>query len=1181
MSDILKLEVKDESLSTIIKNNPFYIDIKGSVNICLIKCGQEIDKCNDINFSTMTNYGKILVLNPNTAKPSKCNIKLAFDTTNDNTGDNGMSQYIFKKAFVTVPSLHRLNGQIYDMETFLIFSSTQKNGNILYICLSILSSATSIVQNNDWKLLNFKLMDELFIKNNKVPDIYGTSSINGTPNPIDLNNFIPQEGFRNFYDYTHPDNTNVNIRVFQTPMSVSNEVISTLKSKLTPGTIYENFKSSISKAINPSDNLFFYFSQDLTNNYKSYAVNNDKNKEKFDADKISELIIEEQEKYETDQSLKKLETSKNSVIEEEETKDDFDEKDNKKVEKFNNDVTKMDNSFYINIIFSVCFVLLYNYINTYFITSFFTPKKGLSEDELKNFMSEINDIDISNLLSIKFGMNANLTILSLFTFIVIVLCISYISNISKYTNKKTLYWVIFSFIIIIIIISGNIIGYNFYYFANRLKLLYDDDFSQKEKYFFDTISDKIFNSKNINIGNILKYGLATAIPFLKSTDFSKFIVNENPLNNIKNNNEFNKNLIAQIGGNNNINVVPGQIINDNPNYTDENIIFKNKMKSNPVEDSTLNKLFGNINPITIYGFLYSNLPFIYDKFKNNKSWNYNLMYYIIFYIVVFFILLSLIIKLIYDNINSNLNNRSYIEIMNGVMLILFFMVYLPIYYISSIFVYLIFRADRKFLILFLMICMSCLIIFSIGLLVYNNNAYIVTSTVLLFIFIFLPILLYFNTTSSILNDIKSKLKGSSINGLSNSETTPFLVSSLFSGIGIGGIPGNPYLATIPVSSTNPLISTTDDSNIYITSEQRLREKLNQAEEKIHLLEQNLDLSRHSVILPNNNIDSNTFNKYALKQKLSETEEKLRLLEQSKDESSTILSISNNDIKSKTILELRTKLSDSNSKIIELKTLIDDFNMLNPNSVLDINLLRTKLKNEENKIIELTKYIEKINVKSINNQVLIAQYKEKISNCENKIIILNTLATKSETNKVKNNNIILELQNKIKDYENKIKLLEEKEKEGDKYIEIINNQKEELEQYKKRINILETKSNNNNKTINKLKQIIIEQKYNLDETKNKLSTLIHDYNIDHAKLEVTKLLLNKFEIYIDIIQNYLNISSKENLLQKLENFNRNGIIEELEKYNIQKDKINDIVTNLGNIHNSINKIINKIYDINTI
>ena len=93
MTDTLKLAVSDDKLSDIINNNPFYIDIKGSVNICLIRCGQDIENCNSVNFESMTNYGKILVLNPKDAN-SQCKIKLAFDTSNENINDNEVIEMI-------------------------------------------------------------------------------------------------------------------------------------------------------------------------------------------------------------------------------------------------------------------------------------------------------------------------------------------------------------------------------------------------------------------------------------------------------------------------------------------------------------------------------------------------------------------------------------------------------------------------------------------------------------------------------------------------------------------------------------------------------------------------------------------------------------------------------------------------------------------------------------------------------------------------------------------------------------------------------------------------------------------------------------------------------------------------------------------------------------------------------
>ena len=270
-TDILTFQVKDELLTPVLNGNPFYIDVVGSVNYCVTRCGQEIDECNSVSFDTMTNYGKILVLTPNkNTNNSKCNIKLAFDTENDTTDTNGTSSYEFVKAFITVPSLHKINGTIYDMETFLVFSSTQKNGQTLYVILCTVYIGTDTIP-NDWKLLNYKLMNELL---SDVPDIYATKGIKGKPNPVDLNTFIPTEGNRNFYDYTHPKNTMVNIRIFQSPMVVSNNVLTLLKSKLTTGDIYTNFQNAIKTSINPINGLYFFFSEDMTNRYKSFSVNN-------------------------------------------------------------------------------------------------------------------------------------------------------------------------------------------------------------------------------------------------------------------------------------------------------------------------------------------------------------------------------------------------------------------------------------------------------------------------------------------------------------------------------------------------------------------------------------------------------------------------------------------------------------------------------------------------------------------------------------------------------------------------------------------------------------------------------------------------------------------------------------------------------------------------------------------
>jgi len=626
MTDILKLQVNDESLSNIINNNPFYIDIKGSVNICLIRCGQDIENCNSVNFSSMTNYGKILVINPNDNK-SQCKIKLAFDTSNENN-DNGMGNYNFIKAFVTVPSLHRLNGEIYDMETFLVFSSVQKNGNILYVVLCTLNSGT-IDPPDDWKLLNYKLLDELFSKNNTVPDIHGTTAISGIPNPVDLNNFIPPEGLRSFYDYTNPNNSIVNIRVYQNPMAVSNDVLGILKKKLTPESIYTDFKSYISKSINPTENLFFYYSKDLTNDYKSYEANNTKEKSKIkDKSVIKENekkddILEEYEKENADETLKKLDINEND--------NDFktEEEDNtKNMEKFEDNNNTMHNYGVTLIIIIVCFIFFYIIIYTKsFILNLFVPRSGLSPDKLKNSIYEINNDIIRSILTARLGLNSNLVLQGIVTFFIVLLSIFYIINAF---DRNSIYNGIIAFLVFLLILIINFFRLVFRYYSGKLRMLYDDDYNQKENYFYDLIFNKIFKG-NDTYDIIFKYGLFSAFSF-KNLSFDKFILtNTTNTNNI------------QFGGNPIKEVVPG----DNDNNKGKN--NKNKEYQKKSETNYNESGFSGIN---IFKFISDNGEYILEKFNDNKEWISNYRFSILFHLMATIMLIYLF-NLLFNNIGDN------------------------------------------------------------------------------------------------------------------------------------------------------------------------------------------------------------------------------------------------------------------------------------------------------------------------------------------------------------------------------------------------------------------------------------------------------------------------------------------------------------------------------------------------
>jgi carbonic anhydrase len=267
MTDLLNIQVAgDTTLNTVLENKPFLINIEGSIQICMTLCGQTIEGCTQTELVTMKNSNSILILEPKPNTTQKCNIQLAFDS---NTESSTMGKYSLEKIFISTPSLHRINKMIYDMEAFLLYSSTQKDGTKLYVCMCSFFTGVDSIQPHDWRFTSYTLMNELFGNPDKIPTANQTLGIGAPPNPIDVSSFLPREGFRNFYEYTHPMNTKVNFRVFSSPLYVSKNVIQNIQNKLFTGTGYVNFKQMIQTSTNPNNGLFIFFSQDMTKSIDS------------------------------------------------------------------------------------------------------------------------------------------------------------------------------------------------------------------------------------------------------------------------------------------------------------------------------------------------------------------------------------------------------------------------------------------------------------------------------------------------------------------------------------------------------------------------------------------------------------------------------------------------------------------------------------------------------------------------------------------------------------------------------------------------------------------------------------------------------------------------------------------------------------------------------------------------
>jgi len=180
--------------------------------------------------------------------------------------------YTLQDIIITCPSLHRMyvNGSstIFDGEIYIVFKNTYNN-NITYKVLAILLTQTSsmslAVTNN---CLNaYKLFESLATGLPNKDEETTVSSIADW----DINDLLPSN--RWFYNYTHPNNTNVNWYVYKNPIYIPNTFKTnfiSIVSQVTSGgsiqtgtTAYNILYSTISKLQNPvtSDNSFVIFEQ--------------------------------------------------------------------------------------------------------------------------------------------------------------------------------------------------------------------------------------------------------------------------------------------------------------------------------------------------------------------------------------------------------------------------------------------------------------------------------------------------------------------------------------------------------------------------------------------------------------------------------------------------------------------------------------------------------------------------------------------------------------------------------------------------------------------------------------------------------------------------------------------------------------------------------------------------------
>ncbi len=298
MSDnnsILGISTQDSILNDIFKNDIQYTHITGNVNLCVNRCGQEIDDCEDIHFMNMVNNGKVMTLNPNPEKSGngKCMLKRAYD--DDSNDANGFTSYKFEKMFVMTPSFHKIDSVVYDAEFGFIFSRFDKYNKKKYMVLCVLvnnaldTRQETLNESND--LLFYKLTNELFGINEKVPALFSKKEINYPPNPILLSNFFPIIGQRSFYEYSYQQTNDVTYRIFQKPMVISSTALQNLREKLTPNKLFEQMKGALQSYENPKRGLLLFFKEDVQKKSETFE-NTSHNNSENNTENMNEKTIE-------------------------------------------------------------------------------------------------------------------------------------------------------------------------------------------------------------------------------------------------------------------------------------------------------------------------------------------------------------------------------------------------------------------------------------------------------------------------------------------------------------------------------------------------------------------------------------------------------------------------------------------------------------------------------------------------------------------------------------------------------------------------------------------------------------------------------------------------------------------------------------------------------------------------
>ena len=380
---------------------------------------------------------------------------------------------------------------------------------------------------------------------------------------------------------------------------------------------------------------------------------------------------------------------------------------------------------------------------------------------------------------------------------------------------------------------------------------------------------------------------------------------------------------------------------------------------------------------------------------------------------------------------------------------------------------------------------------------------------------------------------------------------------------------NPQLNTV---IDRDLLNNSDDKKDKKSENNNLQDKSDKIYKEYFVLKTKYEISKKNINKLNKKLKQKNYDISQMKKVLISNNQQIHFLSSLKDSNQKTLK-DNEDL----IKNLKTTITNLNSKIIEYKNKLSFLSQNNysiiksENESLKIHLNDSDktISTLKNSLLFLTQNLDSI----LNNSNCNENNEKIIYDCEQKIKLLKEQMNKKlyEFNIEKNPNLEIKLHNILIDNENTKNILEEKNKETEKYINKIKELTENINNKNKEIIEIKIENEKIKKNLDeKIKELeektihIKELNNNIEKKNKEINDIQNILNMKNKEIEKNKKIVD-----LKIInQSSLEINN-QNKKYELDIHNKNN-------QTYENNKTYSIISNDYNYYNKNNKTNNKIF-----